>query len=478
MLILALEASTTSAKAMYFDTDSESCEVDKKPYPKSSGEAALLDPEAVFEQMARVGRELVRGRRVDIVALGGAWHSVGLFDRDMRPVTPIYQWDNTEPAGLCAILRGDAGYVSSYYRRTGCMVNATYAFFKLLMLKRRYELRRCYILGQGSYNNYRLTGRRIVTDCMLSGSGLLNIHTKKYDERCLEELGIDSSSLPQIVTYRDCFPLVPEAAARLGIRAGIPVMPACPDGALDQAGSGALAEGVMTCSIGTSCAIRLSADRPVLSESNATWCYLSPVSWLPGGATNCGTNNVDWFKQSVFETGMSYAQIEAKMHEGDDTPVYLPFLYGARCPGWNDARMGCFAGLRPSHDRYHMYRAVQEGVLFNIFQCYEALTGINGKPDTIRLSGGILNSAAWSRMCADIFQHDMEIDMNEQASLLGGVVLAKERLGLISDVRNARPAYSRIIHHDPQKATVYREKYQQYISYYDMISSENNKKAR
>lgn len=466
MFILALEASTTSAKAMYFDSERESYEVSTRPYIHGGKDETRLNPKLVYEQMMSVGRELVSGRPVDIIALSGTWHGVGLFDRDMEPLTDIYQWNNTEPAYICSTLRKDLDYENEYYRRTGCMVNATYAFFKLLMLKERYELSKCYILGQGSYNNYRLTGKRIATDCILSGTGMLNIHTKQYEPMALEALGIDGSQLPQMVSYKDCFPLVSEAAALLGVRPGIPVIPTCSDGALNQAGSGALASGVMTCSIGTSCAIRLTTDKPILPDSHDTWCYLSPVSWLSGGATNCGTNSIDWFKRCAFEAGTSYSQIEERI-QGDDCPVFLPFLYGERCPGWNDARRGAFANLNPLHDRYHMYRAVQEGVLFNIYQCYEALTKLNGQPKRIRLSGGILNSSAWSQMCADIFHHDMEVDENGQASMLGAVVLAKEALGIIGDVRDFQPACSRVIYSDPGKAALYDEKYQQYISYYD-----------
>lgn len=467
MFILALEASTTSAKAMYYDTDRESYELATSAYRQTCRNETLIDPELAFEQMMTVGRELVRGRRVDIIALGGTWHSVGLFDREMKPVTPVYQWSNTEPAQLCAALRHEPGYAESYYRRTGCMVNASYAFFKLLMLKDSYDLRSCWCLGQGSYNNYRLTGRRIATDCIISGAGMLNTHTKRYDPEVLAQLGIDESSLPQIVDYTESSSLIPEAAAKLGISPGIPVLPTCSDGALNQAGSGALASGVMTCSIGTSCAIRLTTDRPILPEKCDTWCYLSPVSWLSGGATNCGTSNLDWFKRCAFEPGTSYADIEVGIKAGESTPVFLPFLYGERCPGWNDNRRGGFEDLLPSHDRWSMYRAVQEGVLFNIYQCFEALTRINGKPNKIRLSGGVLHSDSWSQMCADIFQQDMEVDENEQASLLGAVVLAKERLGVIADIRRFDPPCSRVIYHDPQKAELYKSKYQRYMLYYN-----------
>ena len=114
-----------------------------------------------------------------------------------------------------------------------------------------------------------------------------------------------------------------------------------------------------------------------------------------------------------------------------------------------------------------MYKAVQEGVLFNLYQCYEVLSTVNGEPEHIRFSGGILNSPAWTQMCADIFQRPLEVDTNEHASLMGGAVLAMENLGIIPDVKTYSPEPERIIMPDPSKAEHYREKYDRYCYYYN-----------
>lgn len=470
MFILALEASTASAKAMYYDTETERFELSTEPYCRDYEDISKHRPDNVYEQMTGLGRKLVHGRQVDIVALSGAWHSIGLFNKDITPATPMYPWTSTEPAKICAQLRKDPQFVQDYYRRTGCMVNATYGMFKLVMLSRDYCLRDYFIMGQGSYNNYRMTGKLITTDCHLSASGMLNIYSKTYDKKMLEILGIDKAQLSDICSYKDTYPLTKEAAKQLGIKAGVPVVLSCADGALNQTGSGALIEGIMTLSVGTSCAIRIAVNEPVLSPDCSTWCYLSPISWLAGAATNCGTSSVDWYKRCAFHEGTKYEDIERNIRYGESTPVFLPFIYGERCPGWNDERCGSFHNLLDWHNRYSMYHAVQEGVLFNVYQCYEALTRISGKPTHIRLSGGILHSEPWTQMCADIFGLDMEADENKQSSLMGAVVLAKERLGLLDDIRNYKSKTSKIIRCDKKKTAMYREKYEEYLRFYNAVN--------
>ena len=100
------------------------------------------------------------------------------------------------------------------------------------------------------------------------------------------------------------------------------------------------------------------------------------------------------------------------------------FFLEERCPGWNDERTGGFCRLKPEHGIGAMYRSVQEGVLFNLYHCYQLLTEVNEEPQRIRLSGGILHSEMWTQMCADIFNREMEVDEVQQGSLMGAVVLA------------------------------------------------------
>ena len=114
-----------------------------------------------------------------------------------------------------------------------------------------------------------------------------------------------------------------------------------------------------------------------------------------------------------------------------------------------------------------MYRSVQEGVLFNLYHCYQLLTEVNEEPQRIRLSGGILHSEMWTQMCADIFNREMEVDEVQQGSLMGAVVLAMDLMGIVK-AENFSAAPGRILRPDPKNAEIYREKFQRYLSYYWM----------
>ncbi|MBR1758479.1 MAG: FGGY-family carbohydrate kinase [Lachnospiraceae bacterium] len=465
--VLVLESSTSSAKAMVYSSVSGVLNVKTKTYVSTLEDITKNDARDVFDQTMALGREVAKGHHIDAVALCSCWHSVMLADDDGIPVTPIYHWSNIEPSDLCRELRKDQSYTEDYYHRTGCMVSAIYPFFKLkLFAQEGYDLSKYRIMGQGSYNQFRLTGKFEVTDCMLSGSGLINVHTKQPDETDLKELGIKKSQIGRVITYDQTSPLTPEGAKILGLEPGIPVIGACSDGGLNQVGAGAIQDGVMTFSVGTSGAIRLSTSEPVLPHHPATWCYLSPVGFLSGAATSGCCNCIDWAKEKLFSHQVSYQEAEQGYTEKETSPIFLPFIYGERCPGWQDERGGGFFDVRGIHDTYDLYHSVQEGVLFNLYHCYRILTEKNGTPSKIMLSGGILKSDRWSQMCADIFGETMDIANLDQASLLGGAVLGLYILGEIPDVKSFDCETVRQIHPNLEKKAFYEHQFDRYLDWY------------
>ena len=471
MNILALEASTTSVKAMLYHTDTHTFQVLSREHSAGISPDSRNADEIYLLAMS-LGRELVCGNSVDMISLCGTWHNLLVCDRDVKPLTPTYFWDFTGAAALCEQLRRDKAYTDRYYHRTGCMVSAIYPAFKLKwLLLRQPELRSARFLSLGSYITYRMTGELVSSSTFLSGSGLLNTHTKEYDTVLLQELGVSSDQFCRLVDYNAVFPLSPEAAGLLGLPSGIPVIAANADGAMNQTGAGALKSGVATLSIGTSGAIRLSTDRPIIPDQPSTWCYLSPKGWLSGAATNGCCSCINWAKNNLFPPGTDYSAMESGVSDPDNTPVFLPFLYGERCPGWNSERTGGFADCKPHHNVSDLYLAVQEGVLFNLFQCYTTLTELVGTPTEIRLSGGILNSPRWLQMCADIFGCSMTLDNFVHGSLLGTCVVAMEKLGVIDDLRDFNPISVGCIHPNPDRFPMYERKFRRYLEHYHRESS-------
>lgn len=470
MRVLVLEASTSAAKAMVYDSVEGIKSIEVIAYDKSVGNYAEQDTEAIYRTILRAGRAAAQNEEITAVALSGTWHSVVVCDAHMNPITPSYTWAYTGASQYTKRLRENAQYTKRAYQATGCMVHAMYPAYKLAYFKENgLQLNNTCIAGQGSYLFYKLTGERLSSYAMKSGSGFLNIHSLEYEDEMLALSGIKKEQLPILCAHSDTQPLQKEAAAALGISCGIPVVPAMADGALNQVGSGALRQGYMTLSVGTSGALRLPADKPILPDSQSTWCYYTAGKHLCGAATSGATNCVDWFTKELLGGRLSYAQLEALISDQQNAPIFLPFLYGERCPGWRDEIKGGFVdvtGLTSIGDQYY---AVLEGVLFNLYQCYQELVSIAGPPKKILTSGGICNSERWLCMLADIFQRDIVLSDNEQASLLGGAVLALAAVGAIEDIVQFSVPVKRTISPNPLKKQLYELRFARYQEFYSKL---------
>lgn len=469
MIILALEASTTSAKTMLFDTDSQETQVRTRRFEIASADPAVRDGDSLFTQLMALGREAAAGRAVDLIALSGTYHGLTLRRPDLSALTPVQEWPYTGAQDLCARLREDETFTAWFYKRTGCMVNAIYPAFKLMLLKEQgVPLEGALVLDQNSLNFARMTGRTWTSPAQASGTGLLSTSSGDWDAEIVERLGLQGVVLPELHASTDTAPLTAEAATLLGLRPGTPVLLPGPDGGLSQVGDGASQPGDMTFSMGTSGALRFAASAPVLSPRLSTWAYRSPVGWLSGAATSGCTNCVDWAKDRLFGAATSFEEIEPLLSTAKrDLPLFMPFLFGERCPGWQDQRRGGFLELQPRHSRADMYQAVLHGVVFGLYHCYRELIAVGGTPRRILLSGGVLSSPFWTQLTADVFGTEMEISSLQHSSLVGAVRMALLSAGLDDDQPAFREAGGRRrVIPDMERHAYYEGEFRRYLDGY------------
>jgi len=428
MLVLAIETSTSSVKVALFDSATGQTWKERRKIDKTPGQG-LLDADGVFELAVRAVKEAAAGQDVAAIALCGTWHSVMICERDMKPVSPVYTWEYSGAADLCGRLRDSGQQTDFYYRRTGCMPHSIYARHVLQVLRTEglcLDDKIC--MTQGAYMFYRLTGELVETASMQSGAGLINIHSLVYDQDILDSIGIGTHQLGRLAGQDECGALSEQAAGLLGLRAGIPVTPAYPDGALNQVGDAASRPGVMTLSVGTSGAIRLVCEQPVLPPGRELWCYYGLTGWMSGAAVSGACNCIDWFCDTYCSPPVTPEEMETRTG-GTDPPIFMPYLFGERCPGWNDGRRAAFHDVSPAHTTVDFYRAVQMGILFNLYQCYEKLCDNAGKPDEIIVSGGITKSEIWLGMLADLFGREMSISHDSDASSAGAIALGLRAAG-------------------------------------------------
>jgi gluconokinase len=227
----------------------------------------------------------------------------------------------------------------------------------------------------------------------------------------------------------------------------------------------------MTFSVGTSAALRLAHREPVIPVHQSTWCYYCAEGLHLVGAATAGAGNcVNWFVKDLLGGSMSYPQLEAAAAAADpDTaPYFLPFNFGERCPGWDDARLGGFCGVGPDSGTGAMYRAVLEGILFNLYQNYLILVeNIGRAPSMISVSGGITQSPFWMALAADIFGAPLHENTGEHASLLGAAYMAQRAIGQIASLKDIPAEKGKRQEPDMRKHEEYMKRFEKWLEYYN-----------
>ena len=156
------------------------------------------------------------------------------------------------------------------------------------------------------------------------------------------------------------------------------------------------------------------------------------MSWLKN--TLCGLETA----QAKEQKRSAYAIIDEEILSsvpGAGKLIYLPYLLGERSPRWNADARGAFIGLTMASTKAEIYRAVLEGVGYNLKVILDALS--ESVPiEAVHVIGGGAKSAVWLQILADIWQKPLLIpEYLEEATSMGAAVCGGVGVGMFKDFK-------------------------------------------
>jgi L-xylulokinase len=339
------------------------------------------------------------------------------------------------------------------------------------------------ILMVKDYIRYCLTGecKAEITD--MSGTGLMNVVERKYDDAVLNAYNLPEIAplLPPWIESAATGGRITDKAAELtGLPKGIPVAGGMFDIDACALSSGILDSGELSLVVGTWGNNQYIAHRPLIDKDLfMTSCYAIP-GWylmLEGSPTSAG--NLEWLLDTFFaHERMTYGEgfynrisdMVASVNPTSSQATFLPFLYGC-----NNGRLkGGFFGLDASYGQAEMLRAVFEGVVFSHYQPIERLLKFRDYPKVIRLTGGAARSSVWLQIFADCTGVPIETPSGSELGALGAAMAAAVGTGYYADLHEAVSAMTSIeARHEPNPAytPAYREKYASYKSLIQKLNS-------
>ncbi|HYP87993.1 MAG TPA: FGGY-family carbohydrate kinase [Polyangiaceae bacterium] len=131
--------------------------------------------------------------------------------------------------------------------------------------------------------------------------------------------------------------------------------------------------------------------------------------------------------------GLIHADSEAQLvaeaqnaGDGEQQPIFLPYLSGERTPHNDPRASGVFFGLSHDTTRAELARAVLEGVAFAFADGQDALLAGGASIDRVSLVGGGSRSALWAQILADTLGRTLaRHEGSEVGAALGAARLAR-----------------------------------------------------
>lgn len=488
-LVVAVDCSTTSAKAIVWDASGTRVASGQAPLPLSTPHPGYgeQDPRDWWSATATAIRTAVAGIDADRIAALSVTHqreSFACLDEHGEPVRPAMLWLDVRAGAQV-----DAHGTDRVHALTGKPANPTPAWYKILWLAEHEPdtLAATHrVVDVHGYLVQRMTGRWATSVASADPLGLIDLAAADYSDELLDAAGIRRSQLSELLLPGEPVgPLTDSAAAELGLPAGTIVITGAGDGQCAGLGAGITGPGRAYLNLGTGL---ISGS---VSESYApSTAYRALSGAVPGTFDyelfiGAGTYMVTWFVDTFLEpSGVGgstpdgveqyWEQQASRIAPGSDGLVVVPYWNGALTPYWDNRARGVMVGFTGAHGRAHVYRAILEGIAFELRLCVEHAERAFDVPiaEFVAMGGGS-RSPLWCQLLADVLQRPVVLAAEDEATCLGAAMLAAAGAGIHASIEQASAAMSglgRRFEPDPGAAAVYDPLYAGYRAVYPALA--------
>lgn len=448
-LFLGLDIGTTGTKCVIATADgavvAEATVEHPVSYPKPGW--AEQDPEdwwrsSVASVRAATAKVEGSAERIDAIGLSGQMHGLVALDAGGAVVRPAILWNDSRSAAICERLHDREPGLAQVLAMTGNRVFPGFQAPKLLWMREHEPAafaRTTKALLPKDWLRYRLSGAMMAEPSDASGTAVFDCARRTWSDAMLAAVGLPRSLFPDVAESPVHSSCLSQAAAReLGLRAGIGIAGGAGDQAAAAVGSGIVAEGTVSCTIGTSGVVFAASNawRATPNGELHAFCHAVPDRWHLMGVMLSAGGSLRWFRDTLAPDAVNEAKsrgIDAydvlaerasRVAIGCDGLVFLPYLSGERCPIPDPLIRGGFAGLDVAHTRDHLARSAFEGITAGLAGNVDLLRALGIDVRDVRLSGGGARSPFWRTMCADMFEARVSLLASDASGALGVALLA------------------------------------------------------
>ena len=390
-------------------------------------------PQTWLDAADKTIREVVAKLRGPVRGIGvsGQQHGFVPLDERGQVIRPAKLWNDTSTAAECEEIMAAVGGRDRFIALTGNALPPGFTASKILWLKKHEPAnfaRLATVLLPHDYLNFWLTGIKRMEYGDASGTALMDVRTRAWSRPVLQAIdtALESKLPPLDHSAMPHGPLRAELARQWGLGDGeVLVSSGGGDNLMGAIGTGNVASGVVTVSLGTSGTIYACSDTPVIDPKGevAAFCD-STGKWLPLVCTMNVTVATEMVRDCFGMDHGALGEAAARVSAGSDGLLLIPFFEGERTPNCPQGT-GVFFGVRPAvFDAPHLARAAMEGVTLGLNYGLNRMRELGLRPREIRATGGGAKNAVWRQIVADVFNAPVVCLNQEEGAAYGAALQA------------------------------------------------------
>lgn len=491
MIIGGLDIGTTGCKLVVYNEKGEFLSRSYREYDASrvNGEHEI-DAETILSAVYEVIKDTARThKRLAAIGVTTFGESFVLLDEKDQPLHSVMLY--TDPRGgeqtkrLCAALGEE-----TLIRISGTKPHQMYSLPKIMWIKDNcpaiYEKAKRILLME-DYVIYMLTGAAQIDYSLAARTMAFDIRNKCWSDEIFAAAGIDTALMSKPVPAgTPAGQLCPKVKEMLGLDGDIVIVNGAHDQAAAAVGAGAFEVGQAVDGTGT-----VECITPVFDTiPNNTQLYQEGYSVVPyvfDGAYVCyalsftGGAALKWYRDNFakYESELArknaesvYEILNRKIKNTPTDILVLPYFAGAATPYMDNHAKALIAGLTLEHTNYDIYKALMEGVTYEMMLNIEHLEHFGITLKWLFATGGGAASDEWLQIKADILDRPVTALDAAEAGACGTCMLLAAAIGLCKDLNEAKALFvkERKTFYPNKKITaIYKEKFMKYKKLYPMM---------
>jgi glycerol kinase len=421
-IVLALDAGTTSIRAILYHRDGRCLAEASQEFPQIYPQPGWVEhnPLDIWNTQMTVARQALAKAGVehsDIAAIGvtNQRETSMLWDRSTgAPVGNAIVWQDRRTAAFCDELKAQ-GLEEHVRSTTGLLIDAYFSGTKLTwMLDHLPGVRARAERGELAFGTvdtwliWNLTGGRVhVTDYTnASRTMLFDIHRLEWDETLLKELRIPRQVLPDV---RQSSEVYGHTAPDVFVGASIPVASSAGDQHAALFGQACFSPGMVKTTYGTGASLVMhTGTTPIRSDQGLltipAWGLDGQVEYAIEGLIFVSAASIQWLRDELrIIYDAEDTEVAARRVPDTNGVYFVPAFVGLAAPYWDPYARGAILGLTRGANRNHIIRAALEAICYQIKDVITLMEQDSGIPALeIRADGGAATNNFLMQLQADL----------------------------------------------------------------------------